>query len=236
MIEHTTRAFDADLSALARKIGEMGRLDEKQIKDAAEALEKRDGALARLVIQADDQADALQREIEEKAVATIARRQPVAVDLREIVGALRISNDLERIGDLAENIAKRVLLLGDAFPPNTIVLQLDRMVELVLGQLGQVLNSYEHRDVAAALEVWRKDEEVDALHTSIFRELLTYMMENPRNIAFCTHALFCSKNIERMGDHTTNIAETIYYIVEGKPVSETRPKADMTSGGSRSPS
>jgi phosphate transport system protein len=232
MNEHTTRAFDADLSALTRKIGEMGRLDEKQIKDAVEALEKRDAALARLVIQAEDQVDALQREVEEKAVATIARRQPVAVDLREIVGALRISNDLERIGDLAQNIAKRVLLLGDASPPNPVVLQLNRMAELVLGQLRQVLNSYERREVAAALEVWRKDQEVDALHTSIFRELLTYMMENPRNITFCTHALFCSKNVERMGDHTTNIAETIYYIVEGKPVLETRPKADMTSSGS----
>jgi phosphate transport system protein len=232
MEEHTNRAFDADLSALARKIGDMGRLDEKQIKDAVEALEKRDAALARNVIQAEVQVDALQREIEEKAVATIARRQPVAVDLREIVGALRISNDLERIGDLAQNIAKRVLLLGDAFPPSPVVLQLDRMAEIVLSQLRQVLDSYERREVAAALEVWRKDQEVDALHTSIFRELLTYMMENPRNITFCTHALFCSKNVERIGDHITNIAETIYYIKEGKPVSEARPKADMTSSGS----
>src|SRR5262249_1420474 len=232
MSEHTTRAFDADLNVLARKIGEMGRLGEEQIKKAVEAMEKRDAALARLVIQAEGQVDALQREIEEKAVATIARRQPVAIDLREIVGALRISNDLERIGDLAQNIAKRVLLLGDAFPPNPVVLQLDRLVELVLGQLRQVVDSYERRETAAALEVWRKDQEVDALHTSIFRELLTYMMENPRNITFCTHALFCSKNVERIGDHTTNIAETIYYIVEGKPVSETRPKADVTSSGS----
>src|SRR5208337_4884495 len=155
MIEHTAKAFDADLSELSSKIREMGRLAEKQIRDAIEALEKRDIALAKLVIAADDQIDALQRDIEDKAVITIARRQPVAVDLREIVGALRISNDLERIGDLAENIAKRVLLLSDALPLNSVMLQLHRMAELVLSQLSQVLESYEHRDVASALEVWR---------------------------------------------------------------------------------
>ncbi len=229
MIDHTAKAFDADLSELSSKISQMGRLAEKQIRDAIEALEKRDIALAKLVIAAGDQIDALQRDIEDKAVITIARRQPVAVDLRDIVGALRISNDLERIGDLAENIAKRVLLLSDALPLNSVMLQLHRMSELVLSQLSQVLQSYEHRDVAAALEVWRKDQEVDALHASIYRELLTYMMENPRNITFCTHVLFCSKNVERMGDHATNIAETVYYFVEGKPLSQERPKADVTS-------
>ncbi len=235
MIDHTARAFDEDLSELSRKIGEMGRLGEKQIRDVIKALEKRDAALAKLVVAADDQVDALQRDIEEKAVATIARRQPVAVDLREIVGALRISNDLERIGDLAKNAAKRVLLLSDAFPPSPVMLQLHRMVELVLGQLSQVLQSYDHHDVAAAMEVWRKDQEIDALHNSLFRELLTYMMENPRNITFSTHVLFCSKNVERMGDHATNIAETVYYIVQGKPLSEERPKADVTSKGALPP-
>ena len=153
----------------------------------------------------------------------------MAVDLREIVGALRISNDLERIGDLAENIAKRVMLLTDEFRINEVMLQFQRMVQLVLDQLTRVLQSYERRDVAEALEVWRKDQEVDALNTSLFRELLTYMMENPRNITFCTHLLFCAKNIERMGDHATNIAETVYYIVQGRPLTEERPKADVTS-------
>ena len=230
MIEHTTRAFDADLQELARKIADMGRLDDEQIADATEALVKRDIALARRVIAADDRVDALQRDIEEKAVTTIARRQPMAVDLREIVGALRISNDLERVGDLAENIAKRVMLLTDEFRINEVMLQLQRMVQLVRDQLTRVLQSYERRDVAEALEVWRKDQEVDALNNSLFRELLTYMMENPRNITFCTHMLFCAKNIERMGDHATNIAETVYYIVQGRPLSEERPKADITSG------
>jgi phosphate transport system protein len=228
MIEHTARAFDVDLQELARKIAEMASLARKQVKDATEALANRNIALAERVIAADDQVDAWQREIEEKAIITIARRQPMAIDQREIVGALRISNDLERIGDLAENVAKRVVLT-DEFRISDLILQIERMVELVLNQLTRVLESYERRDVGAALEVWRKDQEIDALNNSLFRELLTYMMENPRNITFCAHLLFCAKNIERMGDHATNIAETVYYIVQGRPLSEERPKADITS-------
>jgi phosphate transport system protein len=229
MIVHTTRAFDTDLQELARKIVDMGRLNDEQIAAATEALVTYDTALASRVIAADDRVDSLQRDIEEKAVATIARRQPMAVDLREIVGALRIANDLERVGDLAENNAKRVMLLTDEFRINEVMLQFQRMVQLVRDQLTRVLQSYERGDVAEALDVWRKDQEVDALNTSLFRELLTYMMENPHNITFCTHLLFCAKNIERMGDHATNIAETVYYIVEGRPLTEERPKADVTS-------
>jgi phosphate transport system protein len=229
MIVHTTRAFDAALQELARKIVDMGRLDDEQIAAATEALAKCDTALASRVIAADDRLDALQRDIEEKAIAIIARRQPMAVDLREIVGALRISNDLERVGDLAENNAKRVMLLTDKFRINEVMVQFQRMVQLVRDQLTRVLQSYERRDVAEALDVWRKDQEVDALNTSLFRELLTYMMENPHNITFCTHLLFCAKNLERMGDHATNIAETVYYIVQGRPLEEERPKADLTS-------
>lgn len=229
MINHTAGAFDADLRELSDKVREMGSIDDRQIRDAIKALEMRDIRLAKEVIAADDQVDALQAGIEQKAVVTIARRQPMAVDLREIVGALRISNDLERIGDLAENVAKRALLLTEEFRVNEVMLQLRRMVQLVLDQLSAVLQSYERRDVALALTVWRKDREVDAMNSSLFRELLTYMMENPRNITFCTHLLFCAKNIERMGDHATNIAETVYYIVQGQPLSEERPKADITS-------
>jgi len=229
MIEHTTRAFDADLQELAGKIAEMGRLDGEQIADAIDALVKRDTALAKRVIAADDRVDSLQRQIEEKAATTIARRQPMAVDLREILGALRISNDLERIGDLAENIAKRMMLVTEELRLNEVVLQLRHMVDVVRDQLASVLQSYERRDVALALDVWRKDQEIDALNTGLFRELLTFMMEDPRNITFCTHMLFCAKNIERMGDHATNIAETIYYIVQGSELKEERPKADITS-------
>jgi phosphate transport system protein len=229
MTEHTARAFDADLRELSAKIGEMGRLDQKQIVEAMEALQRRDVTLAASIIVADDQVDALQRQIEEKAVVTIARRQPMGSDLREIVGALRISNDLERIGDLAENVAKRVVLIGDQLPINELVLQLERMKQAVLGQLVRVLESYERRDVAEALEVWRQDQAIDGLNSSMFREALTHMMEDPRNITFCTHLLFCAKNLERIGDHTTNVAETVYYIVEGRPFTEERPKADITS-------
>jgi phosphate transport system protein len=207
----------------------MGRLDERQIRDAILALETRDTALAKQVVVADDQVDALQREIEEKAVVTIARRQPMAIDLREIVGALRISNDLERIGDRAENIAKRALLLTDGFRINEVMPQLQHMAQLVVDQLDMVLRSYDERDVALALTVWNKDRDVDAVDNALFRELLTYMMENPRNITFCTHLLFCAKNLERIGDHATNIAETVYYIEQGHPILEERPKADITS-------
>jgi len=229
MIEHTTRAFDADLQELAHKIAEMGRLDGEQMADAIDALVKRDTTLAKRVIAADDRVDELQRQIEEKAATTIARRQPMAVDLREILGALRISNDLERIGDLAENIAKRMMLVTEEHRLNEVVLQLQHMVDVVRDQLGRVLQSYERRDVALALDVWRKDQEIDALNTGLFRELLTFMMEDPRNITFCTHMLFCAKNIERIGDHATNIAETVYYIVQGSELKEERPKADITS-------
>ena len=233
MTEHTARAFDADLHSLALKIAEMSRLDETQIRQSIEALVKRDMALADGVIAAKDRVDALQREIEEKAIVTIARRQPMAIDLREIIGALRISNDLEKIGDLAENVAKEVILLSDAFVIDEVILQLQRMGRLVLGQLMRVLRSYERSDAAEALEVWREDLEVDSLNNSLFRETLTYMMENPRNITFCTHLLFCAKNIERIGDHATNIAETVYYIVEGRMPPDERPKADLTGVGGR---
>jgi phosphate transport system protein len=229
MSNHTIRGFDVDLQELASKIAEMGNLDREQISDAMDALVKRDFDLAKWVIEADDRIDDLQRQVEEKAVATIARRQPMAIDLREIVGALHIANDLERVGDLAANIAKRVLLLTEEFSISEIVLQLEHMVGLVQDQLDRVLRSFQDRDPAGALEVWRKDQEIDAVNSGLFREMLTYMMENPRNITFCIHMLFCAKNIERMGDHATNIAETVYYIVSGHPLTEKRPKADVTS-------
>ena len=160
---------------------------------------------------------------------TIARRQPMAVDLREIVGSLRVSNDLERIGDHAKNIAKRVLALDADIAFSQVIRGVEEMTKLVLAQVKQVLDAYASRDVAKALEVWRRDEEVDAVNNSLFRELLTYMMEDPRNITSCTHLLFCTQNIERMGDHATNIAETVYYMVEGRPVADERPKGESTA-------
>jgi phosphate transport system protein len=226
---HTVKAFDTDLQDLARMVAEMGGLAEKQVADAVDALARRDTTLAQRVTAADVHIDTLQHEIEEKAVLTIARRQPMAVDLREIVSALRISNDLERIGDLAKNIAKRVIALNAEFPPPKLIRGVEHMTDLLLGQLKAVLNAYARRSVAEAMAVWRGDEEIDAVCTSVFRELLTYMMEDPRNITFCIHLLFCAKNIERMGDHATNIAETVHYMIEGKPITDQRPKGDTTS-------
>jgi phosphate transport system protein len=229
MTDHTTKAFDVDLQEIARKVAEMGGLAEKQIADAVDALANHDTNLAQRVMTTDMTTDALQREVEERAILTIARRQPMAVDLREVVAALRVSNDLERIGDLAKNIAKRVVALNGDFPPPKLIRGVEHMSELVLAQLKEVLDSFVHRDVEKAIAVWKGDEEIDAVYTSMFRELLTYMMEDPRNITFCTHLLFCAKNIERMGDHATNIAETVYYMVEGRTLAEERPKGDTTT-------
>jgi len=229
MSEHTIKAFDTELQELARKLAEMGGLAERQVTDAVAALTKRDTAQAERVMAIDTNIDALQREIEENSILIIARRQPMAVDLREVVGALRVSNDLERIGDLAKNIAKRVVVLDGEFRPNKVIRGVEHMTDLVLAQLKQVLDSYVRHDVAMAIEVWRNDEAIDAVNNSLFRELLTYMMEDPRNITFCTHLLFCAKNIERMGDHATNIAETVHYIVEGRSLPDERPKSDLTS-------
>ena len=181
---------------------------------------------AERVIVADAAIDNLQREIEERSVLTIARRQPMAVDLREIVSALRIANDLERIGDLAKNIAKRVMPITADFHPQKLIRGVEHMAALVLTQLKQVLDSYASHDVEKAMGVWNGDEEIDAMCTSLFRELLTYMMEDPRHITFCIHLMFSAKNIERMGDHATNIAETVYFMVQGRPITDERPKGD----------
>jgi phosphate transport system protein len=229
MNEHTAKAFDVDLQELTRKVAEMGGLAEREVADAINALTRRDSELAKRVVAADPAIDALQLEIEEKAVLTIARRQPMAVDLRDVVAALRVAGDLERVGDLAKNIGKRVSALGDDFAPTKLMRGVEHMAALVLGQLKQVLDAYASRDLPSALTVWKSDEQVDAMCTSLFRELLTYMMEDPRNITFCIHLMFCAKNIERMGDHATNIAETVYYMVEGRPIADQRPKGDTTA-------
>src|SRR5579863_6167927 len=197
-IDHTTKAFDSDLQEIMRKVAEMGGLAEKQIADAVQALLERDAELAERVIAPDPTIDSMQQDIEEKAILTIARRQPMAVDLREIVGAMRVCNDLERIGDHAKHIGKRVVALGGDLYPQTLIRGVEHMADLVLALLKQVLDAYAGRDLKAALAVWNGDEEVDALCTSLFRELLTYMMEDPRNISFCMHLMFCAKDIERI--------------------------------------
>lgn len=228
MAEHIVTSYDNDLQGLRRRISEMGGIAEKMLVDAIQALVRHDTALAQTVIAADKRLDVLQREVEESAILTIARRQPLAVDLRETISAIRVSGDVERIGDLAKNIAKRALAIGSDFQPQKIVLGLQHMNDLVLGQLKDVLDAYAQQDTVRALDVWKRDGAIDALYTSLFRELLTYMMEDPRNISFCTHLLFCAKNIERIGDHTTNIAETVHYLVTGETLAIDRPKNDRS--------
>ena len=227
--EHTAKAFDSDLQELTRLVAEMGGLAERMIVDSVDALVRRDVALGQRVVTADAEIDKLQRTIEERAVLTIARRQPMAVDLREIVGAMRVATDLERIGDLAKNMGKRVAALESDFHPLKLIRGLEHMTDLVQSQVKTVLDAYARRDVPQAMEVWRGDEEIDAVNNSLFRELLTYMMEDPRNITLCIHLMFCAKDIERMGDHATNIAETVYYMIEGRPITDQRPKGDTTA-------
>jgi len=214
-IDHTAKAFDTDLQEITRKVAEMGGLVERQIADSVQALVDRDVELGERVIALDPTIDALQREM--------------AVDLRECVGAMRVCNDLERIGDHAKHIGKRVVALDDDFYPQKLIRGVEHMSALVLAQIKQVLDAYAGRDLQSALAVWNGDEQVDSMCVSLFRELLTYMMEDPRNITFCMHLMFCAKDIERMGDHATNIAETVYYMIEGRPITDQRPKGDTTS-------
>jgi len=224
MSDHIVKAYDRDLETLGRRIAEMGGIAEKMLAEAMDALAAFDVALAQRVVLTDPRLDALQREIEESAILTIAKRQPLAVDLRECIAAIRISGDLERVGDLAKNIAKRtVKIVGEARVPRAII-GLKSMHDVAALQLKDALDAYAQRDVERARAVWNNDVELDALEDSVFRDLLTFMMEDPRNISFCTHLLFCSKNLERIGDHTTNISETVVYLVTGESMPTERPK------------
>jgi phosphate transport system protein len=227
--EHTARVFDTDLIKLTQLVAQMGGLAQKQISDSIDALTRRDTGLARQVIAADATVDALQRQIEEKAIATIALRQPMAIDLRALVAMLRIANDLERVGDLAKNIGKRVLAVSGDNSQRALMRGLKHMAALVVAQLAAVLDAFVDRNPAKALRVWKADKEVDALYVSLFRELITYSMEDPGTISMCIHHLFCAKNIERMGDHATNIAEAVHYMVEGHAIAGERPKGDTSS-------
>ncbi len=229
MSEHIVKAFEEELKLLDSQIAKMGGLAEEILGHAILALDRRDPDLAEMAIKDDKAIDDLERLIEEQAISLIARRQPMALDLRQIVTAIRISSDLERIGDLAKNIAKRALAVVGEQQPKQVMLGLKHIGLTALEQLKNVLDAYSNRDADKAMRVWLRDERIDAMYNSLFRELLTYMMEDPRNIGLCTHLLFGAKNIERIGDHATNIAETIHYLVHGTSISEDRPKGDVTS-------
>jgi len=226
MTDHTVSAFDAELKDLQRTIAEMGGIAERMMSDAVEALARQDTRLAQKIVATDQRLDTLQREIEEMAILTIARRQPMAVDLRDVIATIRIANDLERVGDLVKNMAKRILAMENNFPPQKLLVGLNGITMLALQQFKSVIDAYTARDAMAALSVWQRDGEIDNLYNSLFRELLTYMMEDPRNIGFCTQLLFSAKNIERIGDHATNIAETVYYLVTGENLALDRPRGE----------
>ena len=220
MSEHIVTSFDDELRGLAQSIAEMGGLAEQLLDDAVTALLRADTELAEQAILADRKINYLEADIEERAILIIARRQPMAEDLRAIIAAFRISNDLERVADLGKNIARRVLAIEDQpFSPKLSV-GVEHLAQLGLRQLKNVLDAYGSHDVDKAHKVWEEDDEIDAVYTSLFREFLTYMMEDPRNITMCTHLLFCAKNIERVGDHATNIAEAVHYLVTGTRMEE----------------
>ena len=226
--DHIVKSYDEELSRLRNMIVEMGGLAESQLASAIDAVAKRDSALAARVVEGDAQVDELQRELDNLEIRLFALRQPMARDLREIFASLKIAADLERICDYAANVAKRSIALSQT-PPIQPVHALPRMGTLALALIKDVIDAYVERDADKALDVWRRDEELDEMYSSLFREFLTYMMEDPRNIGAYTHLLFMAKNIERIGDHATNIAEDLYFLVHGTALTEVRPKGDKSS-------
>jgi len=228
MNDHTVKAFSEQLEGLSSSIAQMGGLAEAQFAAAVDAIARRDTVLAENAVGGDKRIDQLQIDIEDRAMKLLALRQPMAVDLRETLAAIKIASELERIGDLAKNIAKRAIVLNRE-PPMRLTASLARMGKQALAQLKQVLDAYSDRNAVAAEAVWKQDGEIDETYNSLFRELLTYMMEDPRTIGSSTHLLFIAKNIERSGDHATNIAEVVYHMVSGGHLAIERPKADTTS-------
>jgi phosphate transport system protein len=229
MGEHTVHSFDEELDNVDRLIRDMSDLAGSMLQAATRSLLESDSAMAQRVVSEDAIMDARQRELDECAITLIAKRQPMAQDLRAVVGGIRMGADLERIGDLAKNIAKRVGAVGQAPTPRSLAHSIDAMSNLVLAQVKGVIDRYVERDAEGLEELRANDEKVDIQYTAVFRELLTYMMEDPRNITACTHLLFCAKNLERIGDHVTNIAEDAYYVVTGKQLPAHRPKQDETT-------
>ncbi|GGA73615.1 phosphate transport system regulatory protein PhoU [Nitratireductor aestuarii] len=226
--QHIRRSLDEDLRYITTQIAAMGGHAERMVEQSVEALTTGDEALARKIIQNDAVLDGLEREIGERAVEILARRQPMAGDLREIVGAIRISGDLERIGDLGKNIAKRSIIIGEVAQLRRLFVGFAALSDLAMEQLKAVLDAYAAQSVDRIASVRDRDREIDAKYTSLFREMLTCMMEDPANITPCTHLIFCAKNIERVGDHATNIAETVYHIMTGEQLPADRPKEDRS--------
>ena len=228
MNDHTVKSFGEQLEALSALVAQMGGLAEAQFAAAMDAISRRDNVAAERAVGGDARIDEIQQEIEERALKLLALRQPMAVDLRETLAAIKTAAELERIGDLAKNIAKRAMVLNRE-PPIRLTQSLARMGKAAQNQLKQVLDSFSNRNAEEAEIVWNRDGEIDEIYNSLFRELLTYMMEDPRTIGMGTHLLFVAKNIERAGDHCTNIAEVVYHMVRAGHLTANRPKADTTS-------
>ena len=226
--DHIVSSFDEELSRLNDLLSRMGGLAESQLENSIEALQKRDSSLAEDAIASDRRIDDLHMEVDELAIRLLALRQPMATDLRHIVTALKVAPIVERIGDYSKNVAKRTIALNQ-MPPVKPLFTIPRMGRMVREMTKDVLDAFSNKDVSMAREVWVRDKEVDDMYDSLFRELLTYMMEDAHNITACTHLLFVARNIERIGDLATNIAELIHYQVEGIPLDEDRPKADQSS-------
>lgn len=226
--DHTVRSYDEELKHLDNMIAEMGGLAEDQFARAMEALIRRDVDKASLVAANDARIDALETQVDRLSITMLARRQPLGTDLRQIVGALKTASMLERVGDYAKNVARRTIVIAE-MPPVPPVQSISRLGQLAQDMIKDVLDAYLERDVDKARAILARDRDVDALYTSIFRELLTYMMEDARNITSCSHLLFVAKNIERVGDHATNIAEIVYYCVTGEAHSGERARGDETT-------
>jgi len=229
MAQHIVSSFDEELRQLDQLLREMDELSGSMIRRATQALLEADVELAQKVVTDDREVDAKQRDLDDRAVTLIARRQPMAQDLRLVVGTIRMAADIERIGDLAKNIAKRVGGVGQTPISPELSASIQSMSDLVLKQVDAVIEHYVARRPEDLVELRDNDEKIDIFYTSIFRELLTYMMEDPRKITACTHLLFCAKNLERVGDHVTNIAENAYYILTGQQLPVGRPKQDELS-------
>ena len=227
--QHIARAFDRDLEGIQSLVMKMGGMVETAILDAARALESRDDELAARVRQADKAIDALEERINEETARLIALRAPTASDLRTVLSVLKIAASLERVGDYAKNMAKRANVLGQMTAVGGAAGSLRRMSKTVVEMLSHALDAYLQRDAALAEDVRQRDHEVDQMYNALFREFLTHMMEDPRNITACMHLHFIAKNIERMGDHATGIAEQVIYLVTGEMPDEARPKAESVT-------
>ncbi|MDO8296243.1 MAG: phosphate signaling complex protein PhoU [Caulobacter sp.] len=226
MNEHIVRSYEDELNQLAAEVVRMGGLAEAQVNDSIQAFARRDVPMAQAMIGRDGKLDAMEAEIERAAIRMIALRQPMANDLRRTMAAMKIAMNLERCGDLAKNIGKRTLILAEAEPAGPVTRSIERMGKLVASRLKEVIDAYTASEVDRAVSVWSRDTEVDEHYESLFRELLTYMMGDPRTITAGAHLLFVAKNLERIGDHATNIAEIVHFEITGQEIVSERPKLD----------